>query len=262
MIKEHIFNIKKIISMAIIDLKKIYKGAALGWFWIIAKPMVNILIYWFLFDIGLRVGKSINGIPYFMWLIVGLLPWFFISDMIITAPTAYKKYNYLVNKMKFPISTIPTFTCLSRFIVHIFLTIIVIIVYIIVTKSIDIYFISLPFYMIFMFLIINTFSNIFALISSLSKDVGNLIKTLQTPILVLSPIFWNIDYINISWIKTLQFFNPVSYFVTGYRNVFINKIWFFENPTELIIMITILIILVLINIFLHKKIASSIPDYL
>ena len=46
MIKEHLLNINKIMKMAIIDLKKIYKGAALGWLWIVAKPTVNILIYW------------------------------------------------------------------------------------------------------------------------------------------------------------------------------------------------------------------------
>ena len=86
MIKEHLLNINKIKKMALIDLKKIYKGAALGWFWVIAKPTVNILIYWFLFVVGLRVGKDVNGYPYFIWLIVCLLPWFYISEIINNLP--------------------------------------------------------------------------------------------------------------------------------------------------------------------------------
>ena len=164
--------------------------------------------------------------------------------------------------MKFPISTIPTFTSFSRFIVNIFLSLIIIAVYIFVTNDFNICFISLLFYMTFMFVFMTVISNIFALISSVSKDVGNLIKTLQTPILFLSPIFWNINFMNIKFIKTLQLFNPVSYFVEGYRDVFIYKISFFNKPIELLIMIIILIILLIINKFLYKKISKTMPDYL
>lgn len=262
MIKEHLLNIDKIKKMALIDLKKIYKGAALGWFWIIAKPTVNILIYWFLFVVGLRVGKDVNGYPYFIWLIVGLLPWFYISEIINNLPNSYRKYNYLVNKMKFPISIIPTFMSLSRFIVNLFLTLIVLIVYFYVTKNIMIDYISFAFYTIFMFLMMSVIGNIIALLSSLSKDIGNLIKTFQTPLLFLSPIFWNINTLNIDLIVKIQKFNPISYFVCGYRDVFINNVNFYDKPIDLFYMLLIYLILICINIILFKKIEKHLPDYL
>lgn len=262
MIREYINNIKKIFTMSLIDLKKFYKGAALGWIWIIAKPAISIFMYWFLFQIGLRVGKDINGIPYVLWLITGLLPWFYISDIISSLPICYRKYNYLVNKVKFPVSTIPVFVSLSRFFVNIILTIIVIIIYILILKRYDIYFITLLFYMIFIFIFETTIGSIIGLISSVSKDIGNLIKTTQTPIMFLSTIFWSTDTVNIKFINIIQLFNPVSFFATGYRDAFIYKIHFYERPFELIIMIIILVIMMALNKFLYKKIYKTMPDYL
>lgn len=262
MIKEHMLNIKKIFKLSFIDLKKIYKGAALGWFWIIAKPAVTIFMYWFLFEIGMKVGKPINNIPYVLWLITGLLPWFYISDIISTLPGSYRKYSYLVNKVKFPVSIIPTFMSLSRFLVNIVLTIIVIFMYILILKKYDIYYMTLIFYMIFMFLFQTVVGSIIALVSSVSKDIGSLIKTIQTPLLFLSTIFWSVDSVNIKLIKNIQIFNPISYFANGYKDAFIYKIHFYDKPKEFIIMFILFISIMYLNKFLYKKISKSMPDYL
>lgn len=262
MIKEHFSNMNKIYKLALIDLKKIYKGAALGWVWLIAKPAVNILIYWFLFAVGLRVGTSVNGYPYFIWLILGLLPWFYITDIISGLPGSYKKYNYLVNKIKFPISIIPTFMSLSRFIVNIILTLIVLIIYFVVTGNFMIKYISLILYLVLMFIFMSVIGNIISLISGLSKDIGNLIKTIQTPLMVLSPIFWDINNMNITWIGVIQIFNPIAYFVTGFRDVFIYDISIFSKPLELFVMLLLLTLLIMLNIKLHNKIYKNLPDYL
>ncbi len=262
MLKEHLCNIKKIFQMSILDLKKVYKGAALGWIWVIAKPSVTIFMYWFLFDIGLRIGKDVNNHPYYIWLITGLIPWFYISNIINTLPNTYRKYSYLVNKVKFPTSIIPTFVSLSNFIVHIILTLIVMIIYLVTMKNLNINFVSLIFYMTFMFIFMSVIANILALISSLSKDIANLIKTLQPPLLYLSPVLWNLDTINIEFIKNIQLSNPIAYFVNGYRNAFINNTYFFEDMTGLIIMVLLLIILIFLNFMLYKKIHKAMPDYL
>lgn len=261
MLKEHINNIKKIFKMSLIDLKKVYKGAALGWIWIIAKPAVTIFMYWFLFEIGLKVGKDINEIPYYMWLISGLLPWLYISDVINHLPNSYRKYNYLVNKVKFPVSIIPTFTNLSRFIANSILSLIVVLMYIVFLKRFDIYFVTLIFYMIFILIFQSIVSSIFAIISSISLDMQKLIKTLSTPLLLLSPVFWSVDNVG-GIISKIQLFNPIAYFVQGYRDAFIYKVHFYDKPLEMIIMISILVLLGIINKVLYKKASRVMPDYL
>ena len=81
-IKEHIEYKNQVVKLAKSDLQKTYRGAALGWAWAIIKPTVTIFVYWFAFAIGLRMSKDVNGYPYFLWLIAGVVPWFYMSEMI------------------------------------------------------------------------------------------------------------------------------------------------------------------------------------
>lgn len=262
MLREHLKNFIKIFQVALIDLKKVYRGAALGWLWLILKPATTIFIYWFAFEIGLKVGRDINGYPYYLWLITGLLPWFYISEVISTLPDSFRKYNYLVTKMKFDISIIPTFCSLSRFIVNIMLTVIVLIIYYIMVGKLDIYIYQLPLYMFLMFVSFSLLGNIFAMLGSLSKDFSNLIKTLPRVLLFLSSVFWETDKITIPWVREMQKWNLVSYFTTGYRNVFIYKKWFYEDIVGFGIIILIILFLFLLASLLYKRLKKEIPDYL
>ena len=133
-LKDHIQYRQQIFKLAKADLIKTYRGAALGWAWAIIKPAVTIFVYWFAFSIGLRAGKDVNGYPFFLWLISGVVPWFYMSDMLTGGTESIRKYSYLVTKMKFPVSTIPTFVSISKFMVHIILlTIVLLILYFFVT---------------------------------------------------------------------------------------------------------------------------------
>ena len=96
-IKDHIDYRQQILKLAKSDLIKTYRGSALGWSWAIIKPIVTIFVYWFAFTIGLRAGKSVNGYPFFLWLIAGIVPWFYMSEMITGGTDAIRKYKFLVN---------------------------------------------------------------------------------------------------------------------------------------------------------------------
>ena len=117
-IKEHITWRHQIFNLAKSDLKKTYSGAALGWAWAFIKPIVTIFIYWFAFSFGLRKKAGIDGFPFILWLIAGMVCWFYISEMWNSGPTAMRRYTFLITKMKFPTSTIPTFFSLSHIVVQ------------------------------------------------------------------------------------------------------------------------------------------------
>lgn len=113
-----------------------------------------------------------------------------------------------------------------------------------------------------MYIYTTLITSILSIISALSKDIANLIKTISTPILFLSPVFWNIKTIDINFIKIIEMYNPVAYFVNGYRDGFINNIWFFDKPFEMFIILIELLIIFLLSVILYKKINRKLPDYL
>lgn len=260
--KEHILWRSQIFKLAKADIIKTYSGAAFGWAWALVKPTVQIFVFWFAFSIGLRVGKGVDGYPYLLWLIAGLIPWFYMSDMITQGAGAIIKYKYLVTKMKFPVSTIPTFVGLSKVAVHICLMIIVVIIYAIFGYYPDIYMLQLPFYMLMMMLFFIAWSLFSSMLSAMSKDFFNLVKSLTTAIFWLSGIMWDVNSIHIPWLQTLLMFNPVTYIATGYRNVFIYKVWFWEQPHALLYFGLVTLGMIILAIWSYKKLIKEIPDVL
>ena len=261
-IKDHITYLQQIFKLAKADLVKTYRGAALGWSWAIIKPAVTIFVYWFAFSIGLRMGGDVDGYPYFLWLISGLLPWFYMSEMITSGTDTIRKYSYLVTKMKFPVSTIPTFVSISKFIVHLLVVVIVILIFIFMGYPPDIYIIQLPFYMLCMFIFFTIWSLFSSLLASMSKDFGNLVKSMVTAVFWLSGILWNPETITIPWLKKLLMLNPVTFITTGFRNCFINHVWFFEQPKRLLYFVIITAIMLVIAIWTYKRLRKEIPDVL
>lgn len=263
-IKDHVQYGQQIFKLAKADLVKTYRGAALGWAWAIIKPAVTIFVYWFTFQIGIRgIGKEVEGFPYFLWLISGVIPWFYMSDMITGGTECIRKYSYLVTKMKFPISTIPTFFSISKFMVHLALLVIMILIFIIMGYPSDIYLLQLPIYMLLSFMFFTVFSLFSSLLACMSKDFSNLVKSLVTAVFWLSGIIWNINTLkDIPWLKSLLKINPVTYLVEGYRNCFIHKTWIWESPKTLIAFLIILLVMIFAAIWIYRRLRKEIPDVL
>ena len=197
-----------------------------------------------------------------MWLIAGVIPWFYISDMLTSGSDTIRKYSYLVTKMKFPVSTIPTFVSISKFIVHIALVIIMIIIFCVAGHTPTIYILQLPFYMLLMYIFFTIWSLFASLLSSMSKDFGNLVKSMVTAVFWLSGILWNPETIHIDWVKKLLMLNPVTFLTTGFRNCFINHTWFWEQPKRLMYFVIITVLMLILAIWTYKKLRKEIPDVL
>lgn len=260
--KEHFEWRSQIFKLAKADIIKTYSGAALGWAWALVKPTITIFVYWFAFSIGLRRGGDVAGYPFILWMIVGIVPWFFMSDMITHGAGAIRRYKYLVTKMKFPVSTIPTFVAFSKFAVHLCLLAIVMVIYALWGYYPDIYFIQLPVYMFFMLTFFIAWGLFSSMLSAMSSDFLNLVKSLTTAIFWMSGILWDVNSIPIRWIQILLYFNPVTYVVTGYRNVFVYKVWFWQEPQQLMIFEVMFIVMAIAAIWSYKKLIKEIPDVL
>ena len=261
-LKEHKENFIKIFKLARIDLIKTYRGSVMGCLWSIIKPIITIFAYWFTIEIGLRSGKMRSGYPNFLWLIASTVPWFYFSEMIVYGATSIKNYSYLVTKMKFPISIIPTIVNLSKFIVHIVLIVIVVLLFRINGYKLDIYMLQVVFYMLMSFLFLEVWSIFSSMIGAISKDFVNLVRSINILIFWLSGIIWDVNSISINWVKQVLWFNPIAYLINGYRNCFINKVFFFEEPIQLLVFIGTLILLTILAVISHNKLRKEIADVL
>ena len=261
-LEAHIDYRKQLFKLAKSDIIKTYKGAALGWAWALIKPAINIFVFWFAFTIGLRHGKDVEGYPFFLWLIAGMIPWFYMRDMITGGAASLRRYTYLVTKIKYPICTIPTFVSMSLFLVHTGLLTIVILIYMAFGYMPDIYYLQLPFYMLLMFLFFTTWGLFASVLAAMSRDFLNLVKSLTTALFWLSGILYNAHEIKPIILRKILMFNPITLVTSGYRDCFVYKEWFWENPVELRNFVIVFLVMAALAVWAYKKLKKDVPDVL
>lgn len=261
-LKDHFKYRKQIFKLAKADLIKTYKGAALSWAWAVIRPAILIATYYFAFAIGLRVGKPIQGYSYFLWLICGMVPWFYISSVYTGGAASIRKYSYLVTKIRYPVSTIATVINLSQMVTHLVVTLVVMLIFICSGKTPDIYWLQLPLYMLLMFLFSTAWALFAGMISVVSKDFMHLIKSSTTVFFWLSGILYDASKVGNELFRKILMFNPITIIVNGFRNSFIYKVWFWENAIELRNFAIMYLIMVILALWAYKKLVKVIPDVL
>ena len=101
------------------DLQAKFAGSYLGRIWAYVHPLVTIVLYWFVFQFGLRSGNVSNH-PFILFLMAGLVPWFYFSEAWNGASASLLEYNYLVKKVVFNVSFLPILKVCSALFVHVF----------------------------------------------------------------------------------------------------------------------------------------------
>lgn len=261
-IADHVKYRKTILALAKSDIIKTYKGTALGWIWAIIAPSITLGVYYFAFTIGLRTSSPVDGYSYFLWLISGFVPWFYIKEMITAGAWSIRKYRFLVTKIKYPISTISTFVSISHLSINIILIVIVMAIFLISGKPADIYWIQIPIYVFLMFLLLTVWSMLSSIIGALSLDFLQLVKSSTLMLFWLSGIMYDVNRINIYWIREIMRLNPVTIIVNGFRNSFIYKQWIWEDMGELRNFIIVFTLLLILAIFVYKRSEKEIIDVL
>lgn len=268
-IQEHTMFKKQLVELAKADVIKTYRGASLGWAWALIKPAITIFVYFFAFSIGIRASKPVIGgdgseYAYFLWLVGGIIPWFYVSEMFGQGTDCIKRYSYLVTKMRFPVSTIPTFVSMSKMLVNMALTAIIIFIYCIYGHYPDLYYLQLPYYMLCQFLFFTPFALFNSSISVLNQDYGNLVKSFTTAVFWFSGVMWNVSSVSNSALRWVLKLNPVTYICDGYRDCYIYHNWFWSSSRykSTIAFFCVLLIMWISGLFVYNKTRKDLPDVL
>ena len=128
------------------DFKTKYAGSYLGIVWAFIQPVITILVYWFVFSVGFRSGTGDLGVPFVLYLVAGIVPWFFFQDALIGGTNSLLEYNYLVKKVVFNISVLPVVKIISAMFVHAFFVLFTIVLYAAYGKFSDLYYLQIIYY--------------------------------------------------------------------------------------------------------------------
>ena len=222
-------NRKLAATLAKNDFKTKYAGSYLGIMWAFIQPIVTVLVYWFVFTIGFRQGQG-GEYPYVLFIITGIVPWFFFSDALNGGTHSLVDYNYLVKKVVFNIDILPLVKVMSALFVHMAFILFTIVLSICMGCMPSLYTIQIVYYVIANFCFVLSLVYFTSAIMVFFKDLGQFINicVLQVGIW-LTPIMWNAhDMLAGSHptIYKILKLNPMFYIVDGFRDSLITDGWF------------------------------------
>lgn len=249
-----------IIDLAKNDFKTRYAGSYFGILWAFVQPIVTILVFWFVFEVGFRSSQVAN-VPFVLWFSCGLIPWFFFSDAWVNATNSFMEYSYLVKKVVFKIELLPIIKIISSLYVHVFFVCFLILLFALYGKMPDIMVVQLLYYTICTIAFVSSLSILTASIVPFFKDLTQIISIMLQLGMWMTPVMW--QYIMVPekyhWIFNL---NPMFYIVEGYRETLISKVWFWEHVDRTLCFWSITTIIFVVGIVAFRKLKPHFADVL
>lgn len=253
-------NRKLLMNLAKNDFKTKYAGSYLGIIWAFIQPIVTVLVYWFVFEVGFRSG-AVMEVPWVLWLIAGIVPWFFFSDALNGGTTSLIEYSYLVKKVVFQIDILPIVKIISALFVHIFFVAFTIFMYVINGIYPTVYALQVIYYSLCLFIFVLGLTYVTSAVIVFFRDLGQIINILLQVGIWMTPIMWQETMMGegTRWILKV---NPIYYIVNGYRESLINHVWFWENPTQLIYFWFVTVCIFALGIVMFRRLKVHFADVL
>lgn len=249
-----------LLSLVRSDFQRRYLGTYFGVFWAFAAPLATIGVLLFVFNIGFRSGP-INGVRFDLWLISGLIVWFYISDAIISGSNSVVEYSFLVKKIQFSTELLPIVKVLSSLYVHAVSLALLFGLYIYVGKYPNIFWLQLPYYLFALITFVLAISMISSVIQVFFRDFQGVITILMQIGLWGTPVLWDIKVLPERF-APLVYLNPANYLVQGYRDSLLFNTWFFEKSSETIYFWSVTLGLLGMGIFLFRRTKRDFADVL
>ena len=214
-------NFTFIWQFALDDLKSKYSGSALGIAWAFIQPIITVILYWFVFQLGFK-SQPIANFPFILWLLAGLVPWFFFSDAIANATGSLKEYDYLVQKVLFNINILPLAKVMSTLLIQFVLLTFAICFYCLWGYVPDLYYLQLLPYLLYMVVLTAGIVYLTSTLYVFFKDIQQIISIILQVVFWLTPIVWTLDAMP-EGVQGILKYNPMYYVVSGYRNALVGK---------------------------------------
>jgi ABC-type polysaccharide/polyol phosphate export permease len=180
---------------------------------------------------GFKSGSSSEGVPFVVYLISGMIAWFYIAENLKAGTVIIKQHAFLLKKVDFRLSILPIVKLLSSAIPQLFFIFIAIIVAALNGIYPSLYTFQIIYYFIAMIILLLGISWLTSSSNIFVPDIAKFIGVIVTFGFWLTPIFWDLSKVpeQYQWVVKL---NPAVYIIEGYRDSIINHVWFWEKPYE------------------------------
>lgn len=226
------------------------------------NPIVTVLIFFFIFQVGMKSVPPVPGVPYVIWLIPGIVPWFFINESVQGITNCLNEYSFLIKKVVFPVELLPVIKAFSCLLVHACFLGIMFVSFLIGAQRPMITWIQVIYYSYAAFMLSLGIGFLTSAINVFFKDMTQIVSICMQFGMWLAPImYWEGMFTNEHpWMEYIFKLNPVYYIVAGYRDSMLTGNWFFERPLNTVYFWAVAVFLFYIGLKLFWRLRPHFSD--
>ena len=258
-------NRRLVAKLAKNDFKTRYAGSYLGIVWAFIQPVITILVYWFVFSVGFRSGTGDLGVPFVLYLVAGIVPWFFFQDALMGGTNSLLEYNYLVKKVVFKVEILPVIKLISCLFVHVFFILIMFFVFLISGKKPELSWIQIIYYSFATSMYALALTYLTSAIQVFFKDMAQIVSICLQFGMWLTPIMYSEQLFldkGLTMAPMILKLNPFYYIAAGYRDSMLTGDWFFMRPTLTVYFWAVTLITMLVGLKVFKRLRPHFSDVL
>ncbi|OGE24359.1 hypothetical protein A2688_03885 [Candidatus Daviesbacteria bacterium RIFCSPHIGHO2_01_FULL_38_8] len=200
-------------------IKERYKQSIIGYAWVLLNPLLQLLIYAFVFSVVFRF--PLDNVPYPLFLFVGLLPWIYLQNTLTVAALSLVDNSDLLRKVNFPRETLPYSVIFAKAVDFIFASLLFL-TFIFYYQQ-PLYLTALWIFPLFIIQII-LMTGLSLLVSCFNlfyRDIQHLTNLILLMWMYLTPIVYPLSMVPKNWVYVYKL-NPLVGIIEGYRSAIFN----------------------------------------
>ena len=264
LLKEIITQRKLVWDLGKADFRKRFVGSYFGIVWMFIQPVVTIVIYAVIFGIGFKSPPPVPGVSYVIWLVPGIVPWFFFGEALNGITGCLQEYSYLVKKVVFKVEILPMIKLISCLLVHGFFVLIMMIMYLVAGRMPMLSWIQVIYYSFAASMLALGLGYFTSSVNVFFKDMSQIVGICLQFGIWMAPIMYHESMFTnrLPWIEPLFKINPFYYIVTGYKDSMITGNWFWERPKLTIYYWVFTLLVFGVGLKMFKKLRPHFSDVL
>lgn len=265
-ILEQINNLGMIQRISKYEEKATYQSHYLGLIWQFLNPAIQIGIYYLVFGLGVNQGREVDGVPFIVWMLIGIIAWFFINSSILGASNSIYRQIGMVSKMKFPVSILPMVNIRSNFVSYRAMMVLLIGSMFSFGIYPTIYWLQYFYYFFCMIVFLFAFGVLNSTITILVRDYHIMLQSILRLLFYLSGPIWDFEKMfagsaHPGLVKLLTL-NPLYYLIDGFRDTFLSKQWFWEKGSQSVFFWLVTGVILIVGSHIHMKFRTRFVDFI
>lgn len=202
--------------LALRNFQDRYTGTIGGAVWGVVNPLLQLLVFWFVFGVGLRMQGEV-GQPFVLFLFCGLIPWMTFNEILTSAAGSITGRAYLVKKIAFPMEILPTTHLIAALFTHAFMLGVLAVMLVVHAELPGAGLIMLPYYILCLCALAGGLAMLLAAVSVFFRDVLQGLGIVLNIWFWITPIVWPPAMAS-AGLKSMLDYNPLYYVILGFRN--------------------------------------------